>query len=168
MKCLSYLSISLIAMAISGTDAGARNEGKLPKNAEPLSSDEISKIYEGHSVNYKTKKSDIFYVWLSGGKVLGIATDLKDKSSNGYAEGGWAVKENQICYNYDWFDKDRKVVFQDEKCKEWYRSGNQVWIKNTKDEDKWIGDIYKADDELKKIIQKDVVSGRFEKVKSSM
>lgn len=164
---MKYKLTALISttIALSVFPAMAKNDGKLPKNAKPLTAEETTRVYVGNTVKYNVGFGTVYYTWLPDGKLFGVLD--KKNGGHGWADGTWTVKDNLFCFKADWKNAAGETAETYAPCKEWFRAGKQLWTKNVSgDDDKYLGDIYS--DEVKKMSKGDKVSGRIETVKASM
>jgi len=161
----SIAAAAVASVALAMSPALGKNEGKLPKNARPLSAEETTKVYVGNTVKYNVDFGAVYYTWLPDGKLLGVL-DRKN-GTHSWADGTWTVKDNLFCFRADWKNAAGEAGETYAPCKAWYRAGKQLWTKNVSgDDDQYLGDIY--NDEVKKMSKGDKVSSRIETVKASM
>jgi Protein of unknown function (DUF995) len=144
-------SLVLGGLLAFGT-ADAKNEGKLPKAAVPLTAEETKALFSGSTINW----GDAQAYWAPDGTSIGYYHKGKVKS---FAEGTWTVNGNEMCYDNGWRDADKtKPVFNDNRCAKYYKVKKVIWTENTKDEDKWMGDIWTGIN--KKLKKGDLVSAK--------
>ena len=129
--------VAIAAISAAATDpAIARNEGKLPKNATPLSAEQTKAVYAGKTINWKPAR----VYWNPNGTAIGI---YPKKGDEYFSEGTWTVKGNEICYHLNWHGaKKAKKPDIEDGCEKFYFEGKKLWIENTKKEPKWQGDIW--------------------------
>jgi hypothetical protein len=144
----------LLAATIVCCPVEAKNKGKLPKTATPMTTEEITAMLSGNSIDFKM----VQYYFAPDGKLLGV--DPKNKWT---ADGTWDVKGNTWCLHSVWHSPDGKKSENYEQCSEKYRDGKKIYTKNTKGEDQWLGDI--TTDQEKKMKKGDIVSAKLAKLK---
>ncbi|MEF0944301.1 DUF995 domain-containing protein [Rhizobium sp. BR 362] len=145
-----------IALAVLVSPVLAKNSGKLPENAKPLTSEEVKQLYVGKTLKYKDN-GNIYYTFTPDGKLLGLAD--KTNGTHHTADGTWTVNDNVFCFQSDWKDQTGKSVFKYSPCQAWFRAGKTLWTKNVSGvDDQYAGDIYTG--EAKNISKGDQVSKR--------
>ncbi|RWP36846.1 DUF995 domain-containing protein [Mesorhizobium sp.] len=105
---------SILTMHVSTASAD-----NLPKNAKPMSADEVRSVYSGKSAVWDTSNRAFF---APDGTVIGY--NLKAKVT---FTGSWAVSSNRNCMNIIW----KKIKSGDSgkvsDCWEWYKDGKKIW-----------------------------------------
>lgn len=153
IACLATLA--LIVTTSAGSQA--KNSGKLPKGAVPLTEAQVHALYDGKSIDWKLAQAH----WNADGTAIGY---YGKKGDEGFAEGTWTVKGNEMCYDMQWRGKDKvKAPFKDNRCQTLYYSGKKLWVVNTKDEDKYSNDVWTGLE--KKITSKDLVTKNYDAIK---
>lgn len=157
MKTIILAALPLLLLAPTG--ALAKNQGKLPGDAKPMASGDLTKLVIGRSVDYKIAA----YYFNPDGHVIGVGG-----KNDGFAEGTWTITDNEFCFVTDWKGADKaKPPFHYEKCQKFYLSKTVVYAENTKSEDQWLGDKYQFNQgEGKKYKDGDLLSARFTAVKT--
>ena len=149
----------IAACALVFNLAVAKNSGKLPKGAVPLSSDEIKTLFAGNTIDFK----DTLYFFLTDGSLVGFHTD---KSGNSFADGKWSVNDNEFCLDTSWYGKDKSAKpFLFALCYKFYKVNKVIWTENNKGgEEKDLGAIYTGQD--KKIKKGDLISAKVTALKT--
>ncbi len=134
-----YAKVAVLVLIFSAglaSSAIAKNSGKLPKGAVPLSTEETKAIYSGKTINWKLAQT----YWSPDGKAIGY---YPVKGKEGFGEGTWTVTGDEMCYHLEWRGADKAAKpFINDVCAKYYKSGKQIWIENTKDVEKYQGDIW--------------------------
>jgi Protein of unknown function (DUF995) len=147
----------LIFGVLLATDAAlAKNDGKLPKGAVPLSAEETKALLAGNSINWGAAQ----IYWAPNGSLVGHYKKGKDES---FAEGKWTVNGNEMCEDNIWHGKDKSKPLQEGTCKKFYKLGKIIWTENTKDQEKYQGDFWDGID--KRIKKGDIASKKAQAVK---
>ena len=102
--------IFLLAFAIPCSAA------KLPKDATPMATDQITNLYADHTIS--TKVSDIFFS--KDGKTMGVFGKPKIKS---VFSGTWEVKGNEFCMHNS--PQGETKVYTD--CNKFWMSGKKMY-----------------------------------------
>lgn len=153
---MKRLIVVLVAFtALVSTAAEAKNQGKVPKDAVPMAPEEITKILSGNT--FVPAKSTGGYYFAPDGKLIGLG------SGGWFAEGSWAVTGNTWCLDSVWHGPDKSKSENYAQCSEKYKVGKVIYTKNTKGEDKWLGDVWSGEE--KKFKKGDIVSAEVEKLK---
>ncbi|MGE0238719.1 MAG: DUF995 domain-containing protein [Parvibaculaceae bacterium] len=153
---MNKLIIAACAVVLATVAAEAKNAGKLPKNAVPMTTEEIKQILSGNSIDYKVAK----YYFAPDGSLLGI-----DGKKTWFADGTWTVTGNTWCLDSKWHGPD-KASDTYAQCEEKYKAGKKIYSKNVKGEDKYLGDI--STDQEKKIKKGDIVSASVTALKKKL
>jgi hypothetical protein len=155
-----FVSSLIFSALLALGAADAKNEGKLPKAAVPLTAEETKAIFSGSTINW----GDAQAYWATDGTSIGYYHKGKVES---FAEGTWTVIGNEMCYDNGWRDADKsKAVFKDNRCAKYYKVKKVIWIENTKDDDKWMGDIWTGIN--KKLKKGDLVSAKATALKAKL
>lgn len=149
-----HIFLLVLGLVVASTGVDAKNQGKLPKGATPMTPEEITVILSGNSIDFKVAK----YYFAPDHSLLGIG-------SNGwFADGTWSVNGNTWCLDSLWHGPDKaKAPETFGLCSEKYKVGKIIYTKNTKGEDKYLGDIWTGEE--KKIKKGDIVSAKVAKLK---
>jgi hypothetical protein len=142
--------ITVFATAVMMTIASpamAKNQGKLPKDATPMPSEEIRALLSGNSIDFKVAQ----YYFAPDGTLWGLSKDW-------YADGTWTVEGNTWCLNSSWHGPKKAKEDNYTQCNEKYKVGKKIFTKNTKGEEKYLGDV--STDQEKKIRKGDIVSAK--------
>jgi len=155
IKALVIISACTLAVNV----AIAKNSGHLPKDAAPLSSDDIKLLFSGNTIDFK----DTLYFFKPDGSLVGIHTD---KSGNSFADGKWSVNDNEFCLDSSWHGKDKAAKpFLFALCYKFYKAKNVIWTENNKGgEPKDLGAIYTGQD--KKIKKGDLITAKVTALKT--
>ena len=145
------LVVLWLVIAISGAEA--KNKGTVPKEATPMTPEEITAILAGNSIDYKVGK----YYFAPDHTLVGLGT------GGWFADGTWSVNGNTWCLDSVWHGPDKTKTETYVQCHEKYKLGKKIYTKNTKGEDKWLGDV--GTDQEKKIKKGDIVSVQVDKLK---
>ena len=114
----------------------AKNDGKLPKAAVALSEEETKTLFSGKTIDWSVAQA----FWFADGTSIGYYRQGKVES---FAEGVWTVNGNEMCYENNWHNIDKtKPDVKDKRCAKYYKVKKVIWTENTKDEDKYQGDIW--------------------------
>ena len=151
--------VTLAVAAFTPSDAFANNEGKLPKDSLPLSAEETKAVFAGKTIDWKPAKA----YWSADGTITGY---YPVKGQEGFGEGKWSVNGNELCYDMAWHGKDKTKPFLSNKCEKFFKARNVIWIENTKDEDKYQGDIWNGIE--KKLTAGDAVSKSAKELKAKL
>jgi hypothetical protein len=146
-------------MTFTAGVAFAKNKGKLPKGAVPLSAEEVKAIYVGKTIDWKPAKA----YWSADGTTIGY---YPVKGDEAFAEGTWSVNGNELCYENTWHGKDKTKPFNEKRCSKYYKVKKVIWTENTKDDDKWQGDIWTGVE--KKLKKGDSVSKKALELKAKL
>lgn len=156
----SLLKFTVAAILLFNTNSAlAKNSGKLPKDAQPMASEEVKKLVAGQTVDYKVA----LYYFDPAGTLIGVL-----QKDDAFAEGKWVIKDNEFCLMADWRGAEKtKPPFHFELCKKYYLSKKTIYVENSKDDEKFLGDKYRYDKgEKKKWSSGDKVSKRAMAVKA--
>jgi len=145
---------TLIVVALMQTTAAYAD--LKPKDAAPMSADEIRRLYADHTAVFGPKASAFFG---ADGKVKGLA-------NGGAFAGVWEVKGNELCMNTSGFDKKTKTFGKklSSDCWQWVKSGDVSWTLYSKAWDNKKQDLVKGwykEDHLK---AGDLVSEKFKAI----
>jgi Protein of unknown function (DUF995) len=161
MRDMTYRIMLMTLMVTTGilsTAADAKNQGKLPKGAVPLSESESKAVYAGKTIEWNPALA----YWREDGTVIGYYP-VKGKEAIG--EGTWTVKGNELCYTITWRGADKAgKPFVEDACAKFYKAGKAIWTENSKEEDQYQGDIWKGIE--KKLKSGDKVSAKFNALKA--
>jgi hypothetical protein len=158
MKLRGMTVLAVAAMLAVAGGVGAKNSGKLPKGAVPLSAEEVHALYDGKSINWKPTVA----LWKADGSVMGY---YPVKGEESFADGTWTVKDNEWCYHMEWRGKDKtKAPYVEDACQTLFRAGKKLWVVNTKDQDKYQGDVWTGLE--KKLTSKDLVTAKYTALKA--
>jgi hypothetical protein len=149
-----------LAMAVACADPSeAKNHGRLPNGAVPMTPAEVQALLAGKTIDYKVAQ----YYLLPDGTLKGI-----NQERNAFADGTWHVKGNEYCLNANWHgaDKAAKPFFYSQ-CKKFSIYNKVVWVENSKDQDQYLGDIY-SEFVPKELKPRDLVSRRWDSVKKKL
>lgn len=150
MKILLNVACIIGVAALSMAPVLAKNEGKLPKGAVPLSAEDAKAMFLGNTIDWKPAR----VYWNPDGTALGYNSE---KGKEYVGEGTWTANGNEVCYDMKWRGGDLKVPYPESVCDQLFRVGKQIWTKNTKNsEDKYFGDIYSGMD--KKFLKGDKIT----------
>lgn len=141
---LRYIAAAVIAFVFV-SPALAKNDGKLPKDAVPLTAAETKALWSGKTINWNPAKM----YWSPDGKAVGV---YPVKGREGFAEGTWTVSGNEMCSDVIWYgaDKGGKTT-PENSCAKYYKAGKVIWTLNTKEQERYMGDIWSGvDKKLKK------------------
>lgn len=153
MRKLIAASLLMISVVACGP-ALAKNQGKLPKGATPMATDDVRKVYSGNSVDFKVAK----YYFAPDGSLVGLGNDA-------FADGSWGVNGNEFCLNSKWHGKDKaSAPSLFDLCYTYFKSGKKTWTTVTKGEAQYIGDT--NDGELKKIRKGNIIGDKADKMKA--
>jgi Protein of unknown function (DUF995) len=153
----SFLSLFVLGMVFAFGTAGAKNEGKLPKAAVPLTAEETKALFSGKTIDWGLAQA----YWFADGTSVGYYRKGEVES---FADGTWTVTQNEMCYDNTWRSNDKaNPVVKDNRCAKYYRVKKVIWTENTKDEDKWQGDVWVGI--TKKLKKGDLVSEKAKAVK---
>lgn len=148
----------LSAAVLLADGALAKNSGKLPKGATPLTAAEVHALYDGKSINWKPAVA----LWRPDGTVIGY---YPVKGQESFADGTWTVKDNEWCYHMEWRGKDKtKPPYVEDACQTLHHAGKKLWVVNTKDQDKYQGDVWTGLE--KKLTSKDLVTAKYTALKA--
>ena len=135
-KQVAVASVVLVFSASFVSCAIARNTGKLPDDAVPLSAEATKAIFSGKTINWEPAQT----YWSTDGKAIGF---YPVKGKEGFGEGRWTVNGNEMCYHLEWRGASKaEKPFISDSCAKYFKSGKKIWIENIKDEKKYQGDIW--------------------------
>ena len=81
---MKYTHILMAVALLAAPAALAKNSGKLPKGAVPLTEAEVHSLYDGKSINWTVA----YALWRADGTVSGY---YPKKGDEGFADGTWTV-----------------------------------------------------------------------------
>jgi hypothetical protein len=132
----------------------------LPKNAKPMSADEVRSVYSGKSAVWDASTRAFF---APNGTVIGY--NLKEKVT---FTGSWAVSSNRNCMNVSWKKIKSGDTGKSTDCWQWYKDGKKIWTLWSTHYDgskPKKGDYYQG--EAKILKAGDKVSGEYTKLTKS-
>ena len=122
-----------IMISLAATIPAARAGNVLPNGVEPLSSQQVTDKYSGHTVEV-----DLMGIFFSpDGTVKAYATD---SHAEAIAVGKWTVNGNEFCYDVTW--KSKRESMNEVKCKKHYKLGSDTIIQETKNTDSNYLSVY--------------------------
>ncbi|QIG46767.1 DUF995 domain-containing protein [Nordella sp. HKS 07] len=148
------LILFAVAATLACSTADAKNKGTIPKDAVPMTPEEISIILSGNTF---APIKGIRYYFSPDGILVALGTD------GWFAEGTWKVNGNSWCLDSIWHGPDKSKTDSYAQCSEKYKLGKKIYTKNTKGEDKWLGDV--TTDQEKKFKKGDTVTAEVAKLK---
>jgi hypothetical protein len=147
------LALVIVGVALAGPTRSLAD--KLPQNATPMTSDEVTTLYSGNSAIWSNSKA----FFAPDHKVKGVFGKGKDRITY---SGEWSVKDNELCVSNT--AKGDPKVYTD--CWKWWRAEDKtltLWSVHYDGSKADLDDGY-YDDEAEKIKQGDQVTKEFEEL----
>lgn len=137
MKHVISLTVLAISLALpAALPALAKNDGKLPKNAKPLTEEEAKAIYSGKTIDWQPSR----VYWRPDGTAIGFNPK---KGQEYFTEGTWTARGNEVCLHLEWHGPNKaKPPYLEDLCAKYYSDGKKIWVENTKDDPQYMGDIW--------------------------
>jgi hypothetical protein len=122
-----------IMISLAATIPAARAGNVLPSGVEPLSSQQVTDKYSGHTVEV-----DFMGIFFSRDGTVKAYASMSHAEET--AVGKWTVNGNEFCYNVTWKSKHEST--NQVKCKKHYKFGSDTIIQETKDTDSNYLSVY--------------------------
>ena len=140
---------------------GAARSEALPKSAVPLTAEEVTAIYSGHSSKWKNSNA-----WFAPDMSLkGIFGKKRDEV---IFWGKWTVVENVVCMEAQYRNLKKGDTGNVSDCWTWFRDNKKrlwtLWSKRFDGSKVPKNDYYRT--EIKNLVAGDIVSEKFDKLNS--
>ena len=157
MKTPIVCLATIVLIVSASTGSQAKNSGKLPKGAVPLTEAQVHALYDGKSVDWKVSQVR----WNADGTAIGY---YPKKGNEGFGDGTWTVKGNEMCSDMKWRgDVKAEAPFEVITCQTLFYAGKKMWVVETKNEDKYLNDVWTGLE--KKLTSKDLVTKNYNAIK---
>jgi len=136
----SSLKIGLVTLSIPLlmlSQAEAKNKGKVPKEATPLTAQEVTAIFAGRTFTY-TPVPTIYFN--PDGTLIGFENY---KGNEHFMDGKWTVDGNESCREMHVHGADKSKDGQFTECRKFYKVGNVIYSQFTKGWPELMGDVSK-------------------------
>jgi hypothetical protein len=159
MKTARTLTYTLIASWFLATSSMA---DKLPKSAKPLTAEEITAMYAGHTAKWKGSNA-----WFAPDKsIKGLFGKKLDEA---LYFGTWSVTGNEVCMTNNSEDvKTKKKGGPFTDCWQWFRDDKKrlwtLWSKHYDGSKVPKNAYYRGEEKI--LVEGDSVSEKFDKLKA--